>query len=243
MFNQLTYYLVVISIPFFLTITFLSSNLVMGQKQNDTLLYSLSDTINGISTKGLITEYWDWWLNVNKTEIEKSTCLMGNEKNSNVIFLVDPIDVADIKEYNNCVISKDQSLFMPILNSEADNFVEGYHGLTMEQLLSKAREENDKVLDDIRLERLNGFQLKIDQISQENLRSFRTESDPWNITAKDGNHYQAELGTYPAIAEGFYVHIKPLSPGNHTIYYESSSIDADTQAALVGKITYHINVK
>ena len=45
-----------------------------------------------------------------------------------------------------------------------------------------------------------------------------------------------------AFAEGFSIFLKPLSPGSHQLYYETSSPKSDFQVSPGGKITYNLSV-
>jgi hypothetical protein len=45
----------------------------------------------------------------------------------------------------------------------------------------------------------------------------------FNITLPNETHFPVErFGTFPAAAHGWFVFLKPLQPGNHTIYYQNS---------------------
>jgi hypothetical protein len=81
--------------------------------------------------------------------------------------------------------------------------------------------------------------VEVDGIPIRNLDLFRFTSSVFIITLPQDNLFQAPPGTYfPAVDEGFYVMLKPLSVGKHTlrIHGENPSF------AFVLDVTYHLTV-
>jgi hypothetical protein len=55
-------------------------------------------------------------------------------------------------------------------------------------------------------------------------KKFRVQSQVFDITLPTDNLFGIDPGTYsPAIDDGFYVMLKPLSVGTHTLHFESAS--------------------
>jgi hypothetical protein len=84
----------------------------------------------------------------------------------------------------------------------------------------------------------------VDHVKIQNLERFRAVSPPFNFTTVAGNPFELcpMFGDCPltsrAVADGFWIILKPLSPGKHTIHFAASvpffPFKTDT--------TYHITV-
>ena len=67
-------------------------------------------------------------------------------------------------------------------------------------------------------------------------------SKQFNITIPDDTHFPNQIpGTFRAAAHGWFVFLKPLPPGDHTVYYDVlvTGFGAKTSS----EITYAMNVK
>jgi hypothetical protein len=57
------------------------------------------------------------------------------------------------------------------------------------------------------------------------LEQYRVTSDVFNMTIPENNAFQSPPGTFPAIADGFFVFLEPLPVGEHTLQLQQSNID------------------
>jgi hypothetical protein len=62
----------------------------------------------------------------------------------------------------------------------------------------------------------------------ENLDSYRTATDFFNITYVKDNIFDVPAGTYRGVADGFFVFLKPLSVGNHELQNKTSVTNPTT---------------
>lgn len=163
----------------------------------------------------------------------------------------------------SCTIPKGKALFIPIVNAE-DSFVEetelaAYYGTTPLLTIEGMRTFLAGFMDT-----LTNLQLIVDGISVPDLKEkFRVQSPVFDFTLpeplyngdpdKRNNVFTAiEPGNYPAgtyysqaIGDGFYVMLKPLPPGPHTIHF-SGTVPNDPQNPdddFVISMTYNITVK
>ena len=69
------------------------------------------------------------------------------------------------------------------------------------------------------------YVVKIDgtEVPKQLIDNNRAQSPFWNATWKDKNQFESKAGTFRAVAEGFWLFLKPLSPGLHTVSYATSS--------------------
>jgi hypothetical protein len=200
------------------------------------IFYTPKDTPLGVPYGDWIKEYWDWWANypMSQTPAEhkgRYQCFLNDI--GNAIFLVDPLKM-NVEETYSCNVPFGKPIFFSLVTSEYDTGVDGYEKATDKELLDSAKHDDDS----------NSFKLTVDGniIPTEFIKSLRTESPFWNITIVPGNHYDSVPGIFRAVAEGFYIFLKPLSPGSHIVSYEASSPKPAPQVSAVGKITYNLFV-
>ena len=69
----------------------------------------------------------------------------------------------------------------------------------------------------------------------------------FNATVPNDSHVQNEkYGTFPAAAHGWFVFLKPLQPGNHTVYYLNSVEPTSLSGAgnsNTAQFTYHFKIE
>lgn len=81
------------------------------------------------------------------------------------------------------------------------------------------------------------FECTIDGEEIAGLEDFRAQTGVFAVTVPEGGLFPA--GTYePSIADGFYLMIKPLKPGEHTIHFQGSLAFLGLEV----EATYHITV-
>ena len=78
----------------------------------------------------------------------------------------------------------------------------------------------------------------------ENLEKYRTDTGFFNITIVKDNIFDTPPGTYKATADGFFVFLKPLSPGNHDLHLKTSVTNPTTPSYnYASEVMYHLDVK
>ena len=82
-----------------------------------------------------------------------------------------------------------------------------------------------------------------------NIKNNVTEvnTEQYNATVPNDSHVPNEkYGTFPAAAHGWFVFLKPLQPGNHTVYYQNS-VEPTTLGGAgnsnTAQFTYHFKVE
>jgi hypothetical protein len=137
----------------------------------------------------------------------------------------------------SCNVPAGKALFFPILNSEWDNVCPPVDPpLSVPELRQAAAAS---------LAEAQGLAATIDGASVPHLVDFRATSPVFSVTIPNKNVWKSfgppcdtiKAGTYrPIVADGWYLLVKPLSHGRHTIHFEG---------AIPGfrlDITYHLNV-
>lgn len=76
------------------------------------------------------------------------------------------------------------------------------------------------------------------------LEQYRVTSDVFNMTIPEDNAFQSPFGTFPAMADGFFVFLEPLTPGKHTLELQQSNIDpVKPELNFASKTTYILTVQ
>jgi hypothetical protein len=235
-------YKIVVSISLVFVAAFIfitQGNRILYAEDLGSLFYSHSDSPKGMSYGNLMQKYWDWWVNVPKEPpISKSSCYMKDI--GNVVFLVDPLQLADTVNYT-CKLPEGKALFFPLQTAESDHGVSSeYAKYTDDELIKSAKQENEG----------DTYTLMIDgkMIPRDYLKKLGMVSPFWNISiSQEGNQYDAKTGNFRAVTDGVFVFLKPLSPGSHEIQYSAASTDISEEnptatRSTEGKITYKILV-
>jgi hypothetical protein len=130
-----------------------------------------------------------------------------------------------------------KALFFPIVNFENDNFCPpNCPPLDEEQLRQGAAQIIDGATDLV---------CEIDGVAVKHLRNYRHASPVFSVEMPEDNVYEdfgcdAPAGTYDGLVnDGYYVMVKPLEKGEHTIYFHASVPDQDFTL----DISYHITVE
>jgi len=190
--------------------------------------YSKGESPFGISYSDWITKYWNWDLSIpldpkinDFLGLKENGCLVHRE-NSTVMLA----DTAAGGIWNQkCTISHNAGILIPIWTGECDQGTKAFETYSFKQLLDCARGFD--------LGKVRG-QVKVDNIPvatldaldyKTNIMNNVTEvySNQFNATIPINSHVIVEqYGTFPAAAHGWFVFLKPLPPGNHTVYYQNS---------------------
>jgi hypothetical protein len=76
------------------------------------------------------------------------------------------------------------------------------------------------------------------------LEQYRVTSDVFNMTIPENNAFQSPSGTFPAIADGFFVFLEPLTPGRHILELQQSNIDpVKPELNFASKTTYILTIQ
>jgi hypothetical protein len=131
-----------------------------------------------------------------------------------------------------------KALFFPVLNAEWDNLVPGGPNTTytVDQLRQLAKAGMDGA---------ENMQVQVDGHSIKNVPSYRVQSPVFSYTLPDDNITSFASGVNvpgqtvsPAVGDGVYLMLRPLSVGKHVIHFSGDF----GQGNFALDITYHITV-
>jgi hypothetical protein len=224
---------------------------LMGAESSD---LSIDAKPYGKTLEEWAKEYWQWNVGLPPGDIPKDVntnldkCMVGSDKQNTMILL---LGVYDLTYSTKCNISSAKPILVPLLVGECDPTVSepGTKTGKIDDLWACAKDADEgfkawEVRLDNRVlfkkagnEEVNGH--LIDNILVRN-------SSLFNITIPQVNRYEADAGVYPAVVDGYYLILKPLPPGEHSLTYKFTQEQKIPGADLTyvnGDATYLLTVK
>jgi hypothetical protein len=215
-------------------------------------LYSENESPFGIPLDVWISKWWTWWVT---TSTDESTpkpggCLIN--KSESIVMLMETAVAG--KPEQTCTISSTQGIMIPLWTGWCDSGSPGLGQASFENIMKCVREEVNlgavtsvvKVdgaqiakLDEVSSMRGGTLDYKIN--SMDNVTEVRSKE--FNITIPEDTHFPDQIfGTFRAAAHGWFVFLKPLPVGNHTVYYNVgvTGLGPNDHSA---EITYNLDVR
>lgn len=210
--------------------------------------------INNITLEEWANKYWQWWATIIFDDIKKDvstnldSCIINHDK-VGMTFL---LNIYDRKYITKCTISSEYPILIPLLIGECDPTVEEVFAKsgniqdlqTCAMLANEIFKAWEVILDDKIIFKKSGnenvnLSLKDRILVRNNL--------PFILNIPSENSWDVTGGNYTAVTDGYYLPIKPLSPGEHKLEYkiihQSNSGTAATTRYTIGEGTYFLNVK
>ena len=174
-------------------------------------------------------KWWQWALSIPKEKspfIDETGKNCGEGQNDpNVFFLAGTLGGPAKR---TCPITSDKAIFFPIINYEG-NFIEDKNIETESELIHLVKSQ---------IADITHYYSLIDSDELKDLSRYRVRSPLFNLRFSDNNIFNVPPETTMAVTDGYYIMLKPLPCGRHTIKFGGS--------CLAGKIrmdiTYYIFV-
>jgi hypothetical protein len=138
----------------------------------------------------------------------------------------------------SCTIPFGKILFFPLINAECSNReAPPFFGETDAELRRCAR----LLIDDVGVGTLRAT---IDGQNVQGLQNFRVQSPAFNfrMPAQDNILLLPGVTSGRAASDGYWLAVKPLSPGRHVIHFEASVVRGPFAGA-TQNVTYNLNVQ
>ena len=213
--------------------TFVTSQIVLSAyaQDNNSAVYSKDSTPFGVPYKDWITRWWQWDVGIPSSQhprdhytAEKCTV---NQKGS-VWFLP---DILTGKEERPCTIPEGKAILVPLLTGMCDSSESPSQSDADLRQCSTAGDE------------YSAISATLDGQKIENLDSYRTATNFFNITYVKDNIFDTSAGTYRGVADGFFVFLKPLSAGNHNLHIKTSVTNPTTPSYnYASEGIYHLKI-
>ena len=134
----------------------------------------------------------------------------------------------------DCTIPALKALFFPLLNTECSTAEDP--SLTTEEALRDCARNNAPDRAQVIL------RASIDGQEIPNLERYWTESSLYNYTLPEGNIWGVAPGPTQQVAAGYYLMVKPLPPGLHTVQFSGANIDLTGTQTFATEVIYNLTV-
>jgi len=193
-------------------------------------MYSRNDKPYGKSWEEWTSKWWQWLLSIPKesnpgidTTGEKFD---ANQNDPDVVFLVGTFGGSAERNYT---IYADKSILFPIINFTT-SYIEEPFLKTESELKSRAKKDIDDIVNK---------EAVVDGMKLQDVEKYRVQSPVFDLTYPENNVFELSSGSTRAISDGYWVFLKPLSPGMHDIHAVGSCSSGKTRV----DITWHLDVK
>ena len=205
----------------------------------------------GKTLENWVEDWWRWNAGIPSDPettfagVAENGCLINKE--GPVVFLIDPAIGGE--HHQRCEISSNQGILISGWSAECDGSVKGYENASFQKLSKCARDQDlgkitvNALVDNKPISRVEAEDYKT--INLVNATELSTKA--FNITTPENSQLQVDYpGTYPGAAHGWFIFLKPLPVGEHTVRYVN-----DVRETTLGgagntnnaDITYSLKVK
>jgi hypothetical protein len=212
---------------------------------DDKFRFEVNSSPYNTTYKDWAAKWWQWYVSVPKTQspnnldypnhIHNQTCSVLQDPSSPVYFLFTPY-VEEKAADRTCEVPQGKAILIPIVSGEMDTGDPTLTENSTKGLMDTATSGNNNALIAVTLD---GTKLDYNQ-DQKN----RVLTDPFIINLPEHNIWEEKEkpGKYTGVAEGYYLLLKPMAVGNHTLYYEAGTGEPNPNQ-YAQSVTYHLNVK
>lgn len=164
--------------------------------------------------------WYRWMLSIPKNE---NPCLdltgrycSVNQNNKKVWFLAGTFGNTALVR-RKCVVPMGRAIFFPLLVKE-DSFKEDIDLKTGAELIKRSREATDQVLN---------MRATIDGENVEYIENYRVQSEVFKLRFPNDNVYDVAPGVTESVCDGYWLFLKPLDVGRHSIYFKGETFLAE----------------
>ena len=129
-----------------------------------------------------------------------------------------------------CKVPAGKGVFVPAMCVEVSE--KEIPNSSTDALKEIAKKDQDNVKNDL--------SVKLDGNEVNNLHNFRTSTEVFQLDFPQNALFDASPGSCQAVADGYYIITKPLSPGTHTIDFKGS---LESHGENIIEPNYSVNVK
>jgi len=219
-----------------MTVGYMELLLSVNAASQTPAVYPLGAKPYGLTYSDWGAKQWQWLISTPSSKSPMSDnigtrCAVGQQ--GPVWFL---LGTNGGKAERSCTIPAGKALFLNILTGECST--KEYPNIKSGPDLLKCAVDSNK----------GGIvSASVDGVNIPNIQSFRVQSPSINVvypSAKESVFPVAEGGPAISYADGWYVMLKPLSPGSHTIHFSGSTPPSETDpTGYANDVTYHLTVK
>jgi hypothetical protein len=190
-------------------------------------------TVAGKTLGEYAAEWWQWSLSIPLTEspvkdLTGEKCSSG--QTGNVWFLAGTYESHPVKR--NCSVPQGRYVFFPVINMVY--WRPPHRPVSCEAVKTAAAINNDH---------LDSIEVQVDGVDVPSMRTHREESPGcFDVFARIPKEVKAPPG-YPAASDGYWIMLKPLSVGSHTIRFSAKyNRPGSPYGALTQDVSYDVHI-
>lgn len=198
-------------------------------------VYPINSKPYGLTYGEWTAKWWQWTLSIPKDvnpggDTTGKNCAL--KQSGPVWFLTGTFGGAATR---NCTIPTGKAILVPMINAECD-YLAKPNLKTESQLLACAKSENEGI---------SGLDVTVDGVKVTGLQNYRVQSSLFNFTYPSNNINGAPVGSTQGISDGYWIILKPLTTGEHTVHLAGSVVNYVSGALnnFANEVTYHVNVQ
>lgn len=208
---------------------------VWSQQSADKAVYPLNSKPFGLTYGDWTARWWQWTISIPKDvnpggDTSGKDC--GLKQSGPVWFLAGTFGGPSTR---TCTIPAGKAIMLSLINAECD-FRAKPNLKDEQQLLACAKSENEGI---------TGLDATVDGVKTPGLQAYRVQSPLFNFTYPANNLNGAPPGPTQGVSDGYWVILKPLAVGNHTIHTAGSVVNYAGGALnnFGNEVTNYIKVK
>jgi hypothetical protein len=167
------------------------------------------------------------------TDTTGQNCALG-QSSGPVFFLVGNF-TSNASVTRACTVPAGKAIFLPIINTECSTLEAApFFGSNEAALRACAGGFGDAM-------GISTLEVAVDGKKVKDLGSFRVQSPVFGLTLPADNILGVNPGTGSSVSDGYWLMLKPLARGNHTIHFEGELVSGPA-AGFAVNVTYHLTV-
>jgi hypothetical protein len=197
---------------------FVTSQIVLSAyaQDNNSAVYPKDSAPFGVPYKDWIARWWQWNVGIPSSQHPRDNytaekCTVN--QNGSVWFIP---DILTGKEERTCTIPEGKAILVPLITGECDTSESPSGSDADLRQCSTAGDE------------YGAISATLDGQKIENLDSYRTATDFFNLSYINDNIFDVAAGTFRGVADGFFLFLKPSSVGNHELQVKASVTNPTT---------------
>lgn len=197
-----------------------------------------------------VHDYWRWLASIPSDPVttfagvKEDGCFMN--KTGPVVMLMGP--AVGGKHHQKCEISSNQGIFIDGWSGECDGSVKGWQNKSFKELSQCARDQDlGKITVNVWVDNKPISRVEAEDYKTINLiNATELYTKAFNITTPENSFLTVDYpGTYPGAVHGWFIFLKPLPVGEHTVRYVNDVRSTTLGAGNTNNadITYSLKVK
>jgi hypothetical protein len=203
----------------------------ISSENGEPVIFPPNSNPYGLTYAEWTIRWWQWLLSIPRernplTDTTGRYCHQDQHQHGPIWFLVATEENRPVVS-RECKVPANRALMYPINNSLFS--LAEYPQMSMNDLKARSGEQEDAVI---------SLYSYIDGSSLPDLARYRIRSDDFEVDLPPSNILDSPPGRTRAVSDGYWIILKPLSPGTHELRFGASGSFRDRHFST--DITYHL---